>query len=146
MGGFWSSNSSVLDSKGRINIPVKVRKNLKPEDEKTFIIIRGKNKSLIIYPLSCWDDYIEVVTEKLGTSADFEDFSLHIMNDATEQTMDKQGRLNLPQVLIDYEELEGEVKIIGSQFWLQIWNNKNYKKHVASTKKEHDQMREEKGL
>jgi MraZ protein len=146
MSGFWGSYSSVLDSKGRINIPVKVRKNLKPEDEKTFIIIRGKNKNLVMYPLSCWDDYIEEVTVKLGTSGDFEEFSLHIMNDATEQTMDKQGRLNLPKVLIDYAELDGEVKVIGSKFWLQIWNNRNYKKHIEASHKDHNQWREEKGL
>lgn len=142
MAGFWASYTSALDSKGRINIPAKVRKNLKPEDENTFIIIRGKYRNLMMYPLSRWDSYIESIEEKLGTSGDFEDFSLHIMEDATEQTIDKQGRLNLPQVLIDFAELNGEVKILGSKSWLQVWNDKNYKEYIASTREKYEKMRQ----
>ena len=45
-----------LDSKGRVNIPAKFRQSLSDDNEGTFVIARGMDACIWIYPLIQWKD------------------------------------------------------------------------------------------
>ncbi len=62
--GFWGSFRSTLDSKGRINFPAKIRKNLREEDSDTLILIRGSEKCIAMFPLSSWQNFIDKIKKK----------------------------------------------------------------------------------
>lgn len=143
MNGFWGSFKSTLDNKGRINFPAKFRKNLREEDEDTLILIRGTEKCLGVYPRSSWQETVEEIKRKVGTGREFGVVSRRLMYQASEQTIDKQGRLNLPANLIEYAGLEGEVLVVGYEQKIEIWNRDRYRDYVESTESEYLKIAQE---
>lgn len=143
MNGFWGSFKSTLDNKGRINFPAKFRRNLREEDEDTLILIRGTEKCLGVYPHSAWQETVEEIKRKVGTGREFGVVSRRLMYQASEQTIDKQGRLNLPANLIEYAGLEGEVLVVGYEQKIEIWDRERYQDYVESTESEYLKIAQE---
>lgn len=113
-----------LDGKGRIIIPAKFRNEL----GKTFIVTRGMDGCLFVYPQKSWEILVEKLSSLSLTKKDARSFSRFFYSGAIECEIDKQGRINLPQNLISFAKLEKECVIIGVNSRLEIWDDKVYEK------------------
>ena len=119
---FIGEYSYTLDSKGRVNIPSKFRHSLSKENKNTFVIARGLDQCIWIYPLVEWK---RIETNLRGLSSISNTHRRFIRNTAryaTPTTYDKQGRIILNPSLIRYAGLEKEVLIIGMINKMEIWN------------------------
>ena len=137
---FTGSHTSVLDSKGRINIPIKVRKNLLPEDDNSYMLIRGKGKFIVMRPMTIWNQYMAEVKQKVGAGQKFEIISRHLLRDSSRQMLDKQGRLNLTKKLIDYAELDGEAQIFTYDDRIELWKQENYEEYLNATQEDAEKI------
>ena len=111
-----------LDLKGRINIPAKFRQALSEDNENTFVITRGMDPCIWVYPLSQWK---EIETNLRGLSSLSKIHRTFVRNTARyafPSTYDKQGRITLTPSLIDYAGLEKDALIIGMVSKMEIWN------------------------
>ena len=133
MNGFWGNFKSTLDTKGRINFPARFRKNLTEADEDTLIIIRGSEKYLAVYPLTAWRQFVDKLKAKIGNDRQFGIVSRRLMFGSSEQSVDKQGRLNLTAGLIEYAQLDGEVAIVGVENKIEVWDASKYREYVEAT-------------
>jgi MraZ protein len=52
---------------------------------------------------------------------------------ATEDKMDSQSRILVPQLLIDYAQIEKEVLIIGALRKIEVWNPKVYEEYLTQS-------------
>jgi len=43
-----------------------------------------------------------------------------------EAELDKQGRINIPQTLLDYAKIEKECRIVGVSDRIEIWSNEKW--------------------
>jgi MraZ protein len=50
----------------------------------------------------------------------------HFFSGATETTLDKLGRVVIPQLLRDYAGLKGEVVVAGMPNRLEVWGQENW--------------------
>ncbi len=112
--------SHTLDSKGRVIIPVKFRDDL----GNSFIVTKGLDESLFVYSKSEWEKFENKIRALPITSAATRTFARFMFSGATECELDKQGRINLPQSLIEYAKLKKEVYIIGVSTRVEIWDKK----------------------
>ena len=55
MSRFLGSEICMLDAKGRINVPARMRKNLAPEANDTFVIVRSFDPCVNLYPADEWE-------------------------------------------------------------------------------------------
>lgn len=111
-----------IDSKGRINVPAKYRQSLSPESKETFVITRGLDQCIWIYPLEEWER-IEDHLRTLGSLKSKERaFLRNILRWAAPTKYDKQGRIVIPTPLIDMAKLEDQVVIIGMLNKIEVWN------------------------
>ena len=111
-----------LDLKGRINIPAKFRQALSEDNENTFVITRGMDPCIWVYPLSQWK---EIETNLRGLSSLSKIHRTFVRNTAryaSPSTYDKQGRITLTPSLIEYAGLEKNALIIGMVNKMEIWN------------------------
>ena len=106
-----------LDEKGRLTIPSKIRYDLK----ENFIITRGLDKCLFIYPQDEWDNIISKYRQ-LPNTKDARNFMRFFLSGASVCEFDKQGRIKITQPLLDYAGLEKDCVIIGVNDHLEIWN------------------------
>lgn len=111
-----------IDEKGRLILPSKFREEL----GQKFIVTRGLENCLFVYPVSAWN----LITEKLGrlpfTKKDARNFSRFFLSGATEAEFDKQGRIHIPAPLASYANLEKECTVIGVGDRLEIWSDHNW--------------------
>ncbi|NLL44874.1 MAG: division/cell wall cluster transcriptional repressor MraZ [Mollicutes bacterium] len=110
-----------IDDKNRLTIPAKLRYEL---GEK-FIITRGLDKCLFIYPQNEWNNIITKYKE-LPNTKDARNFMRFFLSGATECEFDKQGRINIPLLLAKYAGLEKDCVIIGVNERLEIWSKENW--------------------
>jgi len=131
----------TLDSKKRLAIPAKLRKEL----GERVIVTRGLNNSLFLYPLERW----QKLTEKLGQlsvgQADTRGFIRLMFSGAAEVELDQLGRILIPDYLKDYAELKQRVTIVGVYDRLEIWDEERWNNYKAEIEKNTDMIAEKLG-
>lgn len=111
----------VLDSKNRIFVPASFREAL----GGAFIITRSlRGHFLCFYSHASWEAYIAPL--KAAPRRTSEDTLRFLYRTAAEVTPDAQGRILLPQNLVDYAGLEKTVCIVGVGEYGEIWSEANY--------------------
>ena len=101
-----------LDSKGRINIPAKFRQSLTENNQNTFVITRGLDPCVWVYPLVQWRE-IENNLRNLSSVKNINrTFMRNTARYASPTTYDKQGRIMISPSLLEYSNISKEVLII----------------------------------
>ncbi len=59
----------TLDSKSRLNIPSKFRSALSPDNDGSFIITKGMDNCIIVYPLVEWQKRVESGLRELSATS-----------------------------------------------------------------------------
>ena len=111
-----------LDSKGRINVPAKFRQSLSEDNENTFVITRGVDPCIWVYPLSHWKEIESNLRNLSSISKIHRTFVRNTARYASPSTYDKQGRITLTPSLIEYADLDKDALIIGMINKMEIWN------------------------
>ncbi|HKJ66632.1 MAG TPA: division/cell wall cluster transcriptional repressor MraZ [bacterium] len=111
-----------IDSKGRINIPAKFRQALSPDSDGTFVITRGLDQCVWIYPLEEWERIEDNLRSFTFLRPKERDFIRQIVRHATPTKYDKQGRVMIPATLQNIAALDDEVLIIGMLNKIEVWN------------------------
>jgi MraZ protein len=119
---FMGEHQHSIDDKGRLTIPAKFREAL----GDTFIVTRGLDNCLFIYPMSEWS----VLEQKLKAlplmKSDARAFTRFFFSGATECELDKQGRVNLPKHLCEYAKLDKECMVLGVSSRVEIWSKETW--------------------
>lgn len=124
---FMGEYHQKIDDKGRITIPSKLRYEL----GESFIVTRGLDNCLFIYPKEEWNQVISKYKE-LPNTKDARNFMRFFLSGATEVNFDKQGRINIPMPLIKYSDLLKDCIVIGVNERLEIWSKENWDSFIEN--------------
>ena len=115
----------ALDAKGRVTFPAKLREDL----GDNFVITRGLDNCLSIYPRAEWDK----LQEKIASlpSAKSRGLQRFVFGGACMPEPDKQGRVLIPATLRDYAALEKDVTIVGLSRHAEIWDSARWEANNA---------------
>ncbi len=130
MAEFMGQYKHAIDHKGRTNIPAKFRKALSSEAQDTFVLTRGLEGCLFVYPLDEWKATVERLKALQMTQANARFFVRTLMSNAAESAVDGQGRITIPQHLMELAGLEKESMIIGVLDKIEIWNPNRYNNYI----------------
>ena len=116
-----------VDVKGRLLLPSGLKKQLNDYSREGFVVNRNIfDPCLDVYPMAEWNKVAEKLS-KLNRFVRKEAlFIRKFLNGATPVFMDGNGRLNLPAVLSKYAQLDKEVKVLGNNDRIEIWDKKLY--------------------
>ncbi len=118
-----------IDEKGRLAIPKKFRKDL----AKGAVVTRGLDTSLFLFPKEEWGKLAEKLAGLPLGQSNSRAFARLMLAGAMDVSVDKQGRVVLPEYLREYASLGKSVVVAGLWGRLEIWDEKNwetYKKKV----------------
>jgi MraZ protein len=132
MTGFLGEFEATLDAKGRFLLPAGFKKQL-PEGESTrFVINRGFEKCLSLYPMQSW----QPLYDQISTLNDFDprvrEFRRYFLNGAIIVEPDTAGRILLPQNLKEYAGLEKDIILASAVNKIEIWDKNQYDKFFES--------------
>lgn len=121
-----------IDEKKRLSIPAKFRKEL----SKKAVLTRGVDKCLVLYPLKEWEKVAKKL-ETLPTSRiDARSFARIVLSGAIDVSLDKLGRILIPDYLKKYALLKKNVAIIGLSNRIEIWDEKIWREFKEKMEKE----------
>lgn len=132
MSRFYGSEICMLDAKGRINVPARMRKNIAPEANDQFMIVRLFDPCVNLYPFDEWEKFDAKLTLLSEGDPEVREFVRGIYPNALDATLDSQGRLNIPDHLIAWAGLKKELKLVGIKDHLEVWNPETYDKRASS--------------
>lgn len=116
-----------LDGKGRLIIPAKLRVDL----GETFVVTRGLDGCIFGYPLPAWEALKQQMTALPLAKKNARAFTRFFYSAAAEVSVDKQGRINLPQSLITFAALDKACRIIGVNERIEIWDEARWQQTAA---------------
>ena len=116
-----------VDAKGRFMFPVNLRKQLEEVFEKGFVINRNLHqKCLVLYPINEWNKLNKKLS-KLNRLIKANDvFVRKFTGGATAADADNTGRVLLPKSLVDYADIKTDIKVLGSNNVIEIWDKSSY--------------------
>jgi MraZ protein len=130
MSSFKGRYEYSVDSKGRVALPAKLRKNVSPAANDTFIITRGFEQCLFVYPQDEWNKVEDSVRGLSPSNPQHRFFVRTLLQWATDVQLDGQSRLSIPQDLLKFSGIENEVLILGVMERIEIWNPKIYEQYM----------------
>ena len=137
MSSFKGSFNYTVDSKGRINIPAKMRKNLSPEANNSFVITRGFEPCIFVYPNDEWAKRELELGKLQQTNSQDRFFTRMLLQYATDAELDGQHRIVLPKELMEYAKIDGEVFILGAFDRIEVWNPEEFKKYLGNQQEDY---------
>ncbi len=132
MSSFKGSYTYAVDDKGRVNLPAKLRKYVSPEANDTFVITRGFEKCLFVYPIDEWNKLEQNLRSLSSYDPQHRQFIRALLELASESQLDGQARLSIPQELREYASIQGEVRVIGTLDKIELWDPKIYEGYKNS--------------
>jgi MraZ protein len=117
--------------KKRLALPVKFRGEL----GDNVIITKGVENCLVVYTEKEWG----VMSQKLGdlpmSQGEARNFARHLLASASEVSLDKLGRILIPDYLKEYGDLKKNVVVCGLSNRLEIWDEQKWEAYTKQAEK-----------
>jgi MraZ protein len=111
-----------VDNKGRVAFPAKLRKNVSPDAEDRYTLLRGVDACLYLYPQDEWKEVEDKLDKINSFSRKGRTVKRNILRYAEDVTLDKKHRISLPQHLKEWSQIDGTAIFIGSGERIEIWS------------------------
>lgn len=128
----------TLDNKGRVIVPSRLRDGLGDQ----FVVTRGLDQCLFIYPLNEWNRLEQKLKQLPFTRSDSRAFLRLFFSGAMDVETDKQGRVLIPQNLRDYAGIEKEIMIIGVSNRVEMWSEPSWREYFGKASDSYEELAE----
>ena len=119
-----------IDEKGRIIIPVALKKQIPLEANERFMINRGFEGCLNLFPLNEWEAESDKVNQLNFYNTENRLFIRNFNRGATEVALDGSNRILIPKTLLDPAHIVKDVILSANSNRIEIWAKEEYEKHV----------------
>jgi MraZ protein len=132
MTGFLGEFEATLDAKGRFLLPAGFKKQLPEEEQGRFVINRGFEKCLTLYPIKNWEPLFADISKLNDFDPKVREFRRYFLNGATFVEPDSAGRLLVPPNLKEQAGLEKDIVLVAAVNKIEIWDSNKYKQLFES--------------
>lgn len=129
--GFIGEYDSTVDTKGRFLLPAGLKKQL-PDLETSFVINRGFEKCLTLYPSQSWKPIFKDISNLNDFDPKVREFRRYFLNGAQQVELDNAGRLLLPKNLMDHASLNKDIVLVSAVNKIEIWDKNKYQQFFES--------------
>ena len=120
---------NIIDQKNRLSIPAKYRKALDLSNDKTFVLTRGFDACLFLYPLDEWKQVENQLSSLSSIRGKHRNFIRSIVRHANYVQHDSQGRIQIPDALLEYANITKDVMVIGVIKKIELWDQSTLEKY-----------------
>lgn len=128
MGRFLGEYEVKIDTKGRLRIPTQLLRQLGEAAAMPFIINRGFEKHLVLYPKAQWERETDKLAELNQFIAENREFVRYFHRGASEVELDSAERVLVQKRLLEYAGIEGDVVLFAYFDKIEIWAQAEYDK------------------
>lgn len=125
--GFVGEYIHSIDAKGRVTIPAKIRHDF----ETGIILTVGLDNCLWGYTRPGWEAFRAKLAGLPSGKMDVRTLTRFIFSQASDNTLDRQGRVLIPENLRIYAELDDEAVIVGVGERIELWSTGRWQEFKA---------------
>lgn len=126
------NHPATVDAKFRLKVPTAFRSFILEHWGGDLFITSFTGQNVLAYPLAEWTE-IEARLERIPTMNPARQKLLSRVNYyGAMASMDKQGRVLLPQLVRESAAVDGEVVVMGQMNHLEIWNHEVFRRRLDS--------------
>ena len=115
-----------LDAKGRFLFPSGLRKQLSPAAQENFMLNKGFEDCLTIYPMNEWEKLSEKLS-KLNLFKPKNRMFYRLFHQGAKQiTLDNVGRILIPSSHMERVGLKKDIMLIAYNDRIEIWDKSKY--------------------
>jgi len=121
---FMGLNNHTIDAKGRLIIPAKFRDSLGEE----FVVSMGLDGCLYVVGNNEWQNFVDKLETMNPLMRNVRQLKRHFLAGAEKVTVDKQGRILIPENLRRTAEIDKDVVVIGNGKMIEIWSRDRWER------------------
>lgn len=106
------------------------------------IITKGLDNCLFIYTAKEWNKLVEKLASLPISQAKSRAFARLMLAGAMDVTLDKQGRMILPDYLKTFALLDKKIVLAGLYNRLEVWDEKKWSKYQLTSEKDSNEIAE----
>lgn len=137
MSGFLGSYVHQVDEKGRLSLPASFRRGV---TEGPLVVVQVHEGALTLYPESTWSEVEGRLIELLRRQPEARPYVLGVTASAAELVPDKQGRILIPQRLLDRIGLKQSALLVGVIDRIELWDPARFESAVSDRRPEFEQF------
>lgn len=126
MSGLVGEYECKLDAKGRFLFPAGLRKQIDPSANEVFMVNKGFENCLTLYPMNEWDK-VSAKISKLNLFKPKNRMFYRLFHQGAKQlVLDKAGRILIPTALMERIGLKKDVMLTAYNDRIEIWDRAEY--------------------
>ena len=115
-----------LDDKGRLKLSAPLLKQMGESSSFTFVVNRGFEANLMMYPESIWDKISSQVDKLNQYIKKNREFVRYFYRGATKMETDTSERILIQKKLLEYAVIDKEVVLFGYNDRIEVWSKSTY--------------------
>ncbi len=119
-----------LDGKGRMRLPAGLLEQLQQWGAEEFVINRGFEKCLTIYPKIVWDGITKEINRLNVYDKKDREFLRYFFRGAQPVRLDSAGRILLSKRLLDYAGITKDVILSAVNDRIEMWDKEEYERQL----------------
>ena len=142
MSGFKGQWEYSVDAKGRVALPAKLRRAIRPDANNRLTVTRGFEPCLYVFPAYEWEN-VESQLRGLNTYVkESRTFIRTLLGWADDITLDGQGRMALSKRLMDFANITDKVLVIGTLEKIELWDPETLERQESDQTIEYERLAE----
>ena len=130
MTSFLGEYEVALDAKGRFLLPSGFRKQLPENAAEKFVVNRGFENCLTMYPMDSWNALAEKINKLNDFNPKVREFKRLFLNGANIVEVDSAGRILLPKPLQEYASIKKEMIVSAQGNKVELWDKDTYYNYI----------------
>ena len=124
---FFGEYTHVMDTKGRVSLPSKLRNRLGGE----VMLVKGNEGCLWVFTPEAFEDFVSSVSKHESFTEDLRKTRRFFGAGSDEIEIDSAGRIRVPVPLREHAHLSKDVTIIGAFDRIELWDSSRYAEYSA---------------
>lgn len=132
-----------LDDKCRLRMPSNLMRMLSVHQVRSFVLNRGFEKCLILYPQDVWEEKTKEVNQLNPYNIKNREFARFFYRGATQVEPDASSRIVMPKTLLEHAGIESDVMLLAYNNQVEIWSREAYLRMIDQEPQDFASLAEE---
>jgi MraZ protein len=130
----------TVDEKQRLAVPKKLKDGLLTNTECTVYVAPETDRALTLYSEQEFDRRASLLVDLAAQRAEVRNYQRLYYSQAEQVELDAQGRIRLPERLMEFAGIEQEVVLLGVHDHIEIWDRTHWGDFLKQHSAEFDKM------
>jgi MraZ protein len=121
-----------IDERGRFKLPQKLIEQLGNGRKLDFVLNRGFDKNIMMYPKDVWDQKTKEINQLSIYDTKERQALRYFYRGVTEVSNDTADRILLPSFLMEYAGIEKDMVLLAFTDIIEIWSKEDYERMIET--------------